>query len=83
MPIFTVNNVKLLLTNKDKTKNAVLEYAKDLTLTELLELTTELVDVIIKSIELEKEQKEKEVKVEAVIPAEVKEDVPSELIEPV
>jgi hypothetical protein len=65
MPVFSVNNSKYLSSNDDKTKNVVIEYAKDLVLSDLLERITEFRDAILKGMEEEeKAKKAAEVKAE-------------------
>jgi len=71
MPIFAVNNIKILLSNEEKTKSAIVEYPREIGLADLLKLVEELKDAILKGIEQENAKKEEPKTEQPPIEAEV------------
>jgi len=65
MPIITINNVKLLVMNEQKTRGVILEYPTDMGNGELLDRVNEMRQSLIKSID--EESKDKEDKIEPII----------------
>lgn len=60
MPIYPVNNSKMLVINEEKTRGITMEYPKDMGNGELLDRINEIRNSVIKSIEVDIEDAKNE-----------------------